>query len=239
MRTSSLDERSSGTAAAPAVKVRRRRRPGVVVATAALTLLAVATGSGIALNTQRQPAATPTDSPVATVALTPVGSAAAPAGTLTASGGPAAGAKGGATSVHAGTASAPVDGAPLINGTYNTFIRKIDPDRRTMLVDVLQVFAGQAAEKAAAADSRSASFIEMVRGSGIYIRNSSPRLRLVPVAPSATIKFLNTCEGPTATRHLLTVLAKNATTSEGFYYTLTMSDGSVTRIVEHQSRPAC
>jgi hypothetical protein len=238
MRTSSLDERSSGTAAPP-VKVRRRSRPRVIIATAALTLLAVATGSGIALTTQRQPAATPTNLPITTVAVTPVVSTGAPAGAPTASGGPTAGAKGGATSVQAGTASAPVDGAPLINGTYNAFIRKIDPDRRTMLVDVIQVFAGQAAEKAAAEDSRSASFVEMVRGSGTYIRNSSPRLRPVPVATSATIKFLNTCEGPTATRHVLTVLAKNATTSEGFYYTLTMSDGSVTRIVEHQSQPAC
>ena len=227
MRTSSLDERSSGTAA-PAVRVRRRSRPRVVVATAALTLLAVATGSGIALTMQRRPPAAPTNSPVTTVAVTPVVSTAGPAGT-----------KGGATSVQAGTASAPIDGAPMINGIYNAFIRKIDPDRRTMLVDVIQVFAGQAAEKAAAEDSRSASFIEMVRGSGIYIRNSSPKLRSVPVAPSATIRFLHTCEGPTATRQLLTVLAKNATTSEGFYYTLAMGDGSVTRIVEHQSQPAC
>lgn len=238
MRTSSLDERSSGTAA-PAVRVRRRSRPRVVVATAALTLLAVATGSGIALTMQRRPAAAPTNSPVTTVAVTPVVSTAGPAATTPAPGAPAAGTKGGATSVQAGTASAPIDGAPMINGIYNAFIRKIDPDRRTMLVDVIQVFAGQAAEKAAAEDSRSASFIEMVRGSGIYIRNSSPKLRSVPVAPSATIRFLHTCEGPTATRQLLTVLAKNATTSEGFYYTLAMGDGSVTRIVEHQSQPAC
>jgi hypothetical protein len=226
--TSLLDERPSGTAAAP-VKVRRRSRPRLIVATAALTLLAVATGSGIALTTQGQPAATPTNPPVTTVAVAPVVSTAGHAG----------GAKGGTTNVQGGTAPAPVDGAPLIEGAYNAFIRKIDPDRRTMLVDVIQVFSGQAAEKAAADDSRSASFIEMVKGSGIYIRNSNPRLRELPVAPSATIKFLNTCEGPTVTRQLLSVLAKNATTSEGFYYTLTMSDGSVTRIVEHQSQPAC
>ena len=236
--TSLLDEHSSDTAAPP-VKVGRPSRPRLIVATAALTLLAVATGSGIALTTQRQPAATPTNSPITTVTVAPVVSTATPAGNPTAQAGPAVGDKGGATSVQAGTASAPVDGAPLINGTYNAFIRKLDPGRRTMLVDVIQVFSGQSAEKAAADDSRSASFIEMVRGSGIYIRNSNPRLRQVPVAPSATIKFLNTCEGPTATRQLLSLLAKNATTSESFYYTLTMSDGSVTRIVEHQSRPAC
>jgi hypothetical protein len=108
-----------------------------------------------------------------------------------------------------------------------------------MLVDVIQVFGGQAAGRAAADDNRSTSFIELVKGSGIYIRNLSGRLRSLPVARAATIKFLSTCEGPTATRQVLTELARNATTSEGFYYSLTVTDGSVRRIVEHQSQPAC
>ena len=226
MRSSSLDGISSGTAAP--VKVRRRNQSRIIVATAALTLLAVATGSALALTTGRQPAATPTRSAAGNGASTPSTAA-----------GPGATAQGAPQIVQVGTASAPVDGAALVNGTYNAFIRKIDTDRRTMLVDVIQVFAGQGAEKAAADDNRSPSFIEMVKGSGIYIRNASPRLRQLPVARSATIKFLHTCEGPTATRQLLAELAKNATTSEGFYYTLTLTDGSVRRIVEHQSQPAC
>jgi hypothetical protein len=233
MRTSSLDGLSSGTAAQ--VTVRRRSQPRIIVASAVLTLLAVATGSGIALTTAKHPGPTPTHGSASSGSSTPA-TVVTPA-----NGGAAAGtgATGVTQTVLVGTGSAPVDGAPLINGTYNVFIRKIDAERRTMLVDVIQVFAGQAAEKAAAEDNRSASFIEMVRGSGIYIRNASQRLRSLPVARSATIRFLHTCEGPTATRQLLTELAKNATTSERFYYAVTVADGSVLRIVEHQSQPAC
>ena len=234
MRTSSLDDLSSGTAAQ--VKVRRRNQPRIIVATAVLTLLAVAAGSGIALITAKQPPATPSANASSsgaskpTTVLTPANGAGSAAGT---------GASGASQTVQVGTGSAPVDGAPLINGTYNVFIRKIDADQRTMLVDVIQVFAGQAGEKAAAEDNRSASFIEMVRGSGIYIRNVSQRLRWVLVARSATMSFLHTCEGPTATRQVLIELAKNATTSERFYYSLTVTNGTVRRIVEHQSQPAC
>jgi hypothetical protein len=234
MRTSSLDDLSSGTAAQ--VKVRRRNQPRIIVATAVLTLLAVAAGSGIALITAKQPPATPSANAASsgastpTTVLTPANGAGSAVGT---------GASGASQTVQIGTGSAPVDGALLINGTYNVFIRKIDADSRTMLVDVIQLFAGQTAERAAAEDNRSASFIEMVRGSGIYIRNVSQRLRWVLVARSATIRFLHTCEGPTATRQVLTELAKNATTSERFYYSLTVTNGSVRRIVEHQSQPAC
>ena len=234
MRTSSLDGLASGTAAQ--VKVRRRNQPRIIVATAVLTLLSVATGSGIALTTAKHPAPTPTHSAASSGSYTPATLVTTASGAASAAG---TGATGAVQTVQVGTGSVPVDGAPLINGTYNVFIRKLDADSRTMLVDVIQVFAGNAAEMAAAEDNRSASFIEMVRGSGIYIRNVSQRLRSVPVARSATIRFLDTCEGPTATRQLLTELAKNATTSERFYYSLTMADGSVRRIVEHQSQPAC
>ena len=59
------------------------------------------------------------------------------------------------------------------------------------------------------------------------------------MARDASIKFFNSCEGPTATRAVLSVLARNATTSEAYYYMLTVTDGSVRRIVEHQAQPAC
>jgi hypothetical protein len=237
MRTSSLVGLSSSPAA-PA-KARRGHQPRIIVATAMLTLLAVATGSAIALTSGRPPAATPTRSAASSGAATPATPTTPATPAALGPGTPSAAGPVASQMAQVGTGAAPVDGAALVNGTYNAFIRRIDADRRTMLVDVIQVFAGQAAPEAAAEDNRSASFIELVKGSGIYIRNVSARLRSLPVARAATIEFLHTCEGPTATRQLLTELAKNATTSEGFYYSLKVTDGSVRRIVEHQSQPAC
>src|SRR6266542_3795657 len=71
----------------------------------------------------------------------------------------------------------------------------------------------------------------------LYIRNQNPRLRTLPIARDASIKLLGTCEGP-APRAMLNVLARNAATN-GYYSSLTITDGSVRRIVEHQRQPAC
>src|SRR6266511_4363608 len=114
------------------------------------------------------------------------------------------------------------------------FIRKIDADRRTMVIDVIQVFEGKAAAEAAIQDGLSPADPEWMF---LYIRNQNPRLRTLPIARDASIKLLGTCEGP-APRAMLNVLARNAATN-GYYYSLTITDGSVRRIVEHQRQPAC
>jgi hypothetical protein len=121
----------------------------------------------------------------------------------------------------------------LADGSYDGFVRSVDGGGRRIVVDLVQVFEGQAAEKAAAEDGKPGW-----GSGGWYVRNQNPRLRTLPVARDAGIKFLTTCEGPTATRAVLGELAKNAATG-GYYYTLTVKDGSVRRIVEHQRNPAC
>lgn len=244
MRTPMLDEARSRPTTS--VRARRHQRSRIVVATGALTLLAVTSGAALALTERRAPAATPTR-PAAVASATTAGPAAVgptnltPAAAAARSQGKSASPQ--ATAVPAtpasqggasqgGAAPAPV----LTNGTYPAFIRKVDADRRTMVVDVIQVFEDEAAVKAAIQDGRSREGAEYLI---TYIRNQNSQLRTLPVARDASIKFLNTCEGPTATHAVLSVLAKNATTSEAYYYLLTVSDGSVHRIVEHQAQPAC
>lgn len=229
MRTSMLDE--APTSATPPARARRHHRWTIVVATGVLTLLAVTAGAAVALS-GRHPSTAATGRPAITASPTTAGSTAVPPDAAVATPTTAA-PKSGTARDQAGQAA---PGTVLADGTYPAFIRKIDPERRTMVVDVIQVLEGDAALQAAIQDGRGSAGTWYPDP---YIRNQNSRLRTLPVARDASIKFLYTCEGPTATRAALSVLAKNATTSEAFYYSLTVRDGSVRRIVEHQAIPAC
>jgi hypothetical protein len=236
MRTSTLAEAPSGRT--PPVRVRRHHRSRIVVATGALTLLAIAAGAGAALldRPSLRPtaparaagtptAAQPSATPAAATSAQDQGGAAGPA--------PAAQPVTGATEGQ-GAATGPA--VALADGAYPAFIRKVDSARRTMVVDVIQVFEGKAAFQAGIEDGlgRDAAAVR-----DPYIRNQNRLLRTLPIARQASIQFMGTCEGPAAGPAVLGTLARHATTSEFFYYTLTVRDGSVRRIVEHQAQPAC
>jgi hypothetical protein len=233
MRTSMLAEAPSGHT--PPVRVRRHHRSRIVVATGALTLLAIAAGAGIALLDRPSPeptaparaagtptAARPSATPAAATSAQDQGGAAAAAQPATR-----------ATQDQGGAAGPAV---ALADGSYPAFIRKIDSARRTMVVDVVQVFEGKAAFQAGIEDGLGQD-AAAVRDP--YIRNQNPLLRTLPIARQATIQFMGTCEGPAGGSAALGTLARHATTSEFFYYMLTVRDGSVRRIVEHQAQPAC
>jgi hypothetical protein len=236
MRTSTLD--GARTRPTPPVRARRHHRSTIVVATGVLTLLAVTVGAAVALADRRS---TATPAVPAIASATTAGPAVVSPGPTAATPATAAAPRSGATPRQAAADASPASPAAaprpvLADGTYPAFIRKVDPDRRTMVVDVIQVFEGKAALQAAVQDGRGSAGTWYPDP---YIRNQSSRLRTLPVARVASIKFFNTCEGPTATRAVLSVLAKNATTSKAYYYSLTVAGGSVRRIVEHQAIPAC
>src|SRR6266545_2385168 len=217
MRTPMLD-RAPPRPTSP-VKVRRHHRSTIIVATGALMLLAVTAGAAVALVNRPSPATPTRPAVVASPAATPT--TVGPVVLTPAPGNPVG---------HPAPKPSPV----LADGTYPAFIRKIDADRRTMVIDVIQVFEGKAAAEAAIQDGLSPADPEWMF---LYIRNQNPRLRTLPIARDASIKLLGTCEGP-APRAMLNVLARNAATN-GYYYSLTITDGSVRRIVEHQRQPAC
>src|SRR6266704_1393071 len=143
MRTSMLD--GSPSRPRSPVSVRRHHRSTTVLVTGALTLLAVTAGP-----------ATPTTAGPALVTVGPTGGApAAPVVTAT----------------PAGPGAAPVP--VLADGTYPAFLRKVDPDHRTMVVDVVQVFEGDAAVQAAIEDGRGRTDAQYL---AFYIRNQNSLL---------------------------------------------------------------
>lgn len=229
MRTSTLADAPSGPQ--QPVRVRRHHRTAIVVITSALTLLAVGGGAGIALLDRPSPR-----SAAGAPATTAAGQLAAPAATTpatTAAQSPVAATDG---QPAAGQGGAAGPSTALADGNYPAFIRYIDTTRRTMVVDVIQVFEGPTAFQAALADGLDRQTAEI---RDPYIRNQNPLLRTLPVAKDATIKFMGTCERPVTGPAVLSELAKHATTSEFYFYTLTVTGGSVHRIVEHQAQPAC
>ena len=227
MRTSTLADAPSGPQQPARV---RRHRATIVIVTSALTLLAVAGGAGIALLDRPSSRAT-AGAPATTVA----GQLAAPAAT-TAPQSPVTAPAATTAQPAAGQGGTAGSSTALADGDYPAFIRKIDTTRRTMVVDVIQVFEGPAAFQAALADGLDRETAEI---RDPYIRNQNPLLRTLPVAKDATIKFMGTCERPATGPTVLSELAKHATTSEFYFYTLTVADGSVHRIVEHAAQPAC
>jgi hypothetical protein len=125
----------------------------------------------------------------------------------------------------------------LADGRYDAYVRKVDPDRDLIVVDLVQVFTGKAAVQAALEDGMDRSAAE-VRDT--YVRNQNDRLRTLEMAGGVRLNLIGSCES-TGQEALFTKLIKDATSGQGqlFYYTLQVQGGVVQRIDEHQAQPAC
>ena len=125
----------------------------------------------------------------------------------------------------------------LADGRYDAYVRKVDPDRDLIVVDLVQVFTGKAAVQAALEDGMDRSAAE-VRDT--YVRNQNDRLRTLEMAGGVRLNLIGACDS-TGQEGLFTKLIKDATYGQGqlFYYTLRVQDGVVQRIDEHQAQPAC
>jgi predicted flap endonuclease-1-like 5' DNA nuclease len=125
----------------------------------------------------------------------------------------------------------------LADGRYDAYVRKVDPDRDLIVVDLVQVFNGDAAVRAAIEDGMDRSAAE-VRDT--YVRNQNPRLRTLEMASNVRLHLIGSCES-TGQEALFTKLINDATYGQGqlFYYTLQVQGGVVRQIDEHQAQPAC
>jgi hypothetical protein len=123
---------------------------------------------------------------------------------------------------------------PLADGSYDAFVRSVDPDRRTIVVDVVQVFEGDAADKAAIEDGKQGGF-------GLYIRNKNPLLRTLRVSSAVRIEFQGTCEeaAPTGTQALRDLAKRIARFKQFYYYHFSVEDGLVRSMHERQAVSAC
>ena len=125
----------------------------------------------------------------------------------------------------------------LADGRYDAYVRKVDPDRDLIVVDLVQVFTGKAAVRTALEDGMDRSAAE-VRDT--YVRNQNDRLRTLEMAGGVRLNLIGSCAS-TGQEALFTKLIKDATYGQGqlFYYTLQVQGGVVQRIDEHQAQPAC
>jgi hypothetical protein len=122
----------------------------------------------------------------------------------------------------------------LADGSYDAFVRSVDPDHRTIVVDVVQVFEGDAADKAAIEDGKQG-------GAGLYVRNKNSLLRTLRASSAVRIEFQGTCEEapPTGTQALRDLAKRIARFKEFYYYHFSVEDGLVQSMKERQAVPAC
>jgi hypothetical protein len=208
-----------------------RRRPVALLVAVAVLVAAIGAGAALALGGR---SADPSDQPAADQATT----AAAP---TPASHGTASGQR---NQDSGQEPSSTPSGSPkregvttLADGRYDGYVRKVDPDRDLIVVDLVQVFTGNAAVKAALQDGMDRSAAE-VRDT--YVRNQNDRLRTLEMAGGVRLNLIGSCES-TGQEALFTKLIKDATYGQGqlFYYTLGVQGGMVRQIDEHQAQPAC
>jgi hypothetical protein len=232
-----------------------RRRRVALLAAGAVLVAALGSGAALALgdrNADQSAAATqPTaaaQSAASDQSAKPAGQSAKPAAATPASHDPASSQQRGSdsqqTSGSGQAQSSTPSGGPkregvttLTDGRYDAYVRKVDPDRDLIVVDLVQVFTGKAAVRAALEDGMDRSAAE-VRDT--YVRNQNDRLRTLEMAGGVRLNLIGSCES-TGQEALFTKLIKDATSGQGqlFYYTLGVQGGMVQRIDEHQAQPAC
>ena len=216
-----------------------RRRPVALLVTGAVLVAAIGAGAALALGGR---SADPSDQPAAAAqpAADQATTAAAPtpASRGTASGQQQQGSGSGQEQSSTPSGSPKREGViTLADGRYDAYVRKVDPDRDLIVVDLVQVFTGKAAVRAAIEDGMDRSAAE-VRDT--YVRNQNDRLRTLEMAGGVRLNLIGSCAS-TGQEALFTKLIKDATYGQGhlFYYTLRVQNGVVQQIDEHQAQPAC
>ena len=226
-------DRHPGSSQAGSSEGRRRRRTLVLVASA-LIVLALAVGTSLAIATrpvarQAPASATPAAAAEDQNANTDQGQ------TETETQGQDATATDGGTGSGSRGSAAETAAPVLPDGETTAYITKVASGR--IVVDVVQVFHDDQAVKAAVADGTSPSDAKYLT---TWVRNENPRLRTLPLAGDLEVKLRDACGEPGNSREAqLTRLAANAALKGTYYYTLSVSDGTVERIEERLAVNAC
>jgi hypothetical protein len=132
------------------------------------------------------------------------------------------------TGVRAARGSTPV----LADGRYATRITRVDATARRITVDVVQIFFGSDATRAAREDGAP----EVPPPNDVWIRNTNPQLRTLPVAKDAriTVNVHGATESGSATRDIPWTLAQLGAArhlSDGVFW-VTVRNGEVGRVAE-------
>jgi hypothetical protein len=139
-----------------------------------------------------------------------------------------------ATTAPTPTGAEPTGAEPAVpaDGRHPVYLVRVDARGRTVTFDLIQFFTGEAAAKAAAEDHQ-----ESPPPNDYYIRNTSPRLRTLPVLADApiTVNVLAAEQTGSSTKDVPVTLAKLASwfPNPGRpTFWITVRDGRVTRIAE-------
>lgn len=224
-RTEWPEERKGGvmnTAPDPTDERGTTRARVVVVATAAVVALVIGLAAAAARPSAR-PADRTTPSAAATRSVTPEPSSSEPSPTVEPSDEPSA---------------VPSPGAfDLADGIYPAFITGVDVSGGTVTVDLIQIFEGSAARRAALEDGVEP---QDARYLSIYVRNENDLLRTLEVSRDVRIRFMGTCESPPNRHAALTELRDETTPySETFYYSVRLMAGQIDRLAQHLTISAC
>jgi hypothetical protein len=126
----------------------------------------------------------------------------------------------------------------LADGRYDAYIQQVNTRGDYLVVDLVQVFEGQAAVDAAIADGMARDKAQYL---GVYVRNQNPRLRTLRLASDLRLDLQAGCEEPISSQ--LTKLAEDARLVSGgvhtYYFRLTMAGGAVHRVQEFLAINAC
>jgi hypothetical protein len=138
-----------------------------------------------------------------------------------------------ATTAAPGPTTAPASNEPAVleNGRHPVYLKTVDPDRRTITFDLIQLFTGDAATRAAAEDGK-----ESPPPNDVYIRNVNSRLRTLPVTADApiTANTLTAQSSGSATKNVPLTLDQLA----GYFpanadpFWITVAGGQVTRMAQ-------
>ena len=131
----------------------------------------------------------------------------------------------------------------LADGRYDAYIRRVETPYEggssRLVVDLVQVFQGQAAVQAAIADGMPRDQAQVLY---VWVRNQNPRLRTLPMASDVRLDLLpGDCVE--SRNHQFAKLLKDSramsNSRPAYYFTLTVAGGVVHRIQEDKTFNAC
>ena len=135
---------------------------------------------------------------------------------------------------------APAPKAPVLaDGHYDAYIQQVNTRGDYLVVDLVQVFQGQAAIDAAFADGLPRDQAQVLY---VWVRNQNPRLRTLAMASDLRLDLLpGDCIE--SRNHQFAKLVKDSRAMSGsrpaYYFTLTVAGGLVHRIQEDKTFNAC
>jgi hypothetical protein len=121
----------------------------------------------------------------------------------------------------------PAEAAQLDNGRHPVLLVQVDVAGRTVTVDLVQWFTGEAAAKAAAEDGK-----ESPPPNDYYVRNVNPRLRTLPLATDARLTLTRQTAGQGGSDPVQVDLARLTASGRKHLFWATVQGGRILRLEE-------